>query len=323
MAARLLGPLFVITVVVSSSLARAEEPADIARFAEEIRQLREEVQKLSKSVEELKSAGILADAKLLAEMLNEEDPERGLRLWGAQVLEKWEGSDPYREVIYRGGDAGMRYLARLPNLEVLDLSYSQITDDGMRWIAGVKGLRTLNLTGTRVGDAGLKHLAELSGLERLDLNNKDITGAGLASLRRLENLEYLRISAAAIDDESLENLAGLSKLAELGLLGLNDALSYPDRARGKFRGDGLKYLTKLKRLKDVDLTHTVLRDEAFEHLAKMPALRSLRLGVQDFGDKGLGYLKSMNALEYLEGGVDSEQQRELQDALPKLFIYNP
>lgn len=304
--------------------ASGDEPTDAAKLVEEIRQLREEVRALSKSVDELKSSATLADAKQLAELLDQNDPEIGLRMWGASVAEEWrENSTSYRAVVYRGADPGLRYLARLPDLQVLDLSYSQVTDDGLRWIAGIKDLRELNLVGTPIGDEGLKHLAGLTSLQRLEFNSRKVTGAGLRSLAKLENLEQLRIADAAIDDASLENLAGLSKLTYLALLHLNDTLRYPDKGRDTFRGDGLKHLTKLKQLKEVDLMHTRIRDEALEHLANMPSLTSLQLGVQYFGPAGVEHLKRMTKLEYLEGGVDSEQQREVQEALPKLFIYNP
>src|SRR5216117_114249 len=91
-------------------------------------------------------------------------------------------------------DAEMMELARLPDLERLDLSHTRITDEGMlnlkpapkikdlklyysEWITdqgitaikGWKRLARLNVRGTRVSDGTLDIVSHMPGLEALDI----------------------------------------------------------------------------------------------------------------------------------------------------------
>jgi hypothetical protein len=66
----------------------------------------------------------------------------------------------------------------------LDLSYSQITDEGMRHVIGLDKLYWLNLEGTQVSDAGLEHLKTLTNLELLRIKNTDVTGESVKRLQQ-------------------------------------------------------------------------------------------------------------------------------------------
>ena len=52
-------------------------------------------------------------------------------------------------------DAGLKVLAKMPNLEHLDLRGTAVGDDGVRALAPLHNLQTLGLYGTAVTDAGL------------------------------------------------------------------------------------------------------------------------------------------------------------------------
>ena len=51
-------------------------------------------------------------------------------------------------------------------------------------MAKLKQLQSLNLTFTQVTDAGLKDLAKLKQLQRLDLTFTQVTDAGVAELQK-------------------------------------------------------------------------------------------------------------------------------------------
>lgn len=75
----------------------------------------------------------------------------------------------------------------------LDLNSTQITDEGMKELAGLKDLQMLNLQETPVTDAGLKELARLKVLQSLNLFRTQVTDEGLKELTGLRNLQTLNL----------------------------------------------------------------------------------------------------------------------------------
>ena len=74
-------------------------------------------------------------------------------------------------------------LEEQPDLEVLVLCGSQVTDAGLVHLQGLKRLRLLHLADTQVTDAGLVHLQGLTQLRSLDLARTQVTEDGVANLR--------------------------------------------------------------------------------------------------------------------------------------------
>ena len=108
--------------------------------------------------------------------------------FGDAELQRLEsvGNDLARLDLSRTGitDAGLKVLAKMPNLEHLDLRGTAVGDEGMRALAGLKNLETLSLYGTAVTDAGLEVLRGLPSLRRLYVGGTPVTEPGLAALRR-------------------------------------------------------------------------------------------------------------------------------------------
>ena len=56
-------------------------------------------------------------------------------------------------------DAGLKHLvARLSQLQQLDIASTHITDAGLEYLKGLTRLQTLDLDGTQITYAGLEHL---------------------------------------------------------------------------------------------------------------------------------------------------------------------
>ena len=104
-----------------------------------------------------------------------------------------------------------RSLAPFTRLEILDLSYAPIDDEGLRALAGMPNLTRLYLRDTLVTDEGLRYLQELRRLTELDLAGARLTDAGLPYLKNLTALTRLNLLGAAVTDQGLENLAGLTR----------------------------------------------------------------------------------------------------------------
>lgn len=63
-------------------------------------------------------------------------------------------------------DAGLKSLAKLPNLRALDLTRTAVTSAGLASLTGLKNLEALNLTDTAIDDAGVAKLKALPALKR-------------------------------------------------------------------------------------------------------------------------------------------------------------
>ena len=104
-------------------------------------------------------------------------------------------------------DSDLRRLNQYPNLSLLDLSLTHITDEGMQEIKTLNGitelnlyfaqyvtdegvaaikdwkkLKRLNLQGTKAGDSALEHIAGITALESLNVGSTLMTDVGLERL---------------------------------------------------------------------------------------------------------------------------------------------
>ena len=91
----------------------------------------------------------------------------------------------------------------------------ELTDEGLRPVAALKNVVVLNLRDTQITSAGLVHLKGLSKLRRLHLERTQIGDEGIENLAGLDNLEYLNLYGTKITDKVLDQLAGLKNLKQL------------------------------------------------------------------------------------------------------------
>lgn len=91
-----------------------------------------------------------------------------------------------------------------------------LTDDDLTALGKLAPqLRILNLRQSGLTDAQLKHLGSFENLTHLRLELNPITDAGLATLGGLSKLEYLNLYGTHITNASLKPLGALPKLREL------------------------------------------------------------------------------------------------------------
>lgn len=143
-------------------------------------------------------------------------------------------------------DAGVSHLSRLPKLERICLTFSQIGDEGVRVLAQLPRIQFINVQGGHFTDRGLEFLKDKGQLRELSigLGPTTVTDAGLRHLRGLINLEVLDLRDTEITDNGLVHLKGLTKLKYLVL------------CNTQITDTGLKQLVELKRLKDLFLAGT-------------------------------------------------------------------
>jgi Leucine Rich repeat len=107
---------------------------------------------------------------------------------GPAWLRKLLGDNYFSEVdavvfsIFGVRDADLVHLKGLPQLHVLDLSGTQVTDDGLLYVNGLITLQHLDLSNTRITDAGLVNLKGLAELQCLLVQDTQVTHAGVEEL---------------------------------------------------------------------------------------------------------------------------------------------
>ena len=125
---------------------------------------------------------------------------------------------------HRITDTGLQQLAKLSNLEVLNLYGNDVTDAGLMHLQALRKIRELNLSLLAITDAGLKHLKPLNKLEHLELLYSEgfagptLTDGLVEFLEPLSNLTTLNLTGAKMTDAGLERLRVMKKLKTLQLV---------------------------------------------------------------------------------------------------------
>jgi len=233
-------------------------------------------------------------------------------------------------------DDGLHHLARMPQLQHLDLSNypgSRITDRGLEVLrhlrnlrdfqicwqpgisdAGVANLRfceqleSVNLLGTPTGDGAIHALTGKCSLRRLR-SGKLVTDAGLPSLHDIPafktwqggEIKYSLMSPEAEPNHLLLDgpftNEGLSHLAGLeGLFGLSFFWHVSAMTPA-----GLKSLAGLPNLGLLGCEGKLCNDEAMRHIAAIPRLRMLMAQGTVATDDGFAALSCSRTLESIWG----------------------
>ncbi|EFJ31715.1 hypothetical protein SELMODRAFT_87311 [Selaginella moellendorffii] len=134
-------------------------------------------------------------------------------------------------------DAGLCFLAsNCKELTTIDVSYTEITDDGVRCLSNLPSLRVLNLAAcSNVGDAGLTRTS--TSLLELDLSCcRSVTNVGISFLSK-RSLQFLKLGFCSpvkkrsqITGQLLEAVGKLTQIQTLKLAGCEIA------------GDGLRFV---------------------------------------------------------------------------------
>lgn len=93
-------------------------------------------------------------------------------------------------------DSDLICLAKLTNLEDLQVSKTGITDDGLKYLAGLTNLTRLGIGGEKITDKGLIQLSRMNKLNQLILAG-NFTDEALLNLERLPTLHRLTIMEGA------------------------------------------------------------------------------------------------------------------------------
>lgn len=224
------------------------------------------------------------------------------------------------------GDNDLREVAKLDQLQALDLSGTAITRVGLKNVAASKNLQALDLLRTNLRDEDIKALAEIRSLKQLSLAGTKITNAGLRNLAPLQELTTLCLGNCRIDDDGLKHLAALPRLQvlDLGSTDITDAglkelqalteLSTLRIGAKRVTGASLKDLAQNRNLKSLTVRIHATSSPELAHLLHLEKLTLFHTGVSDDCLRAIGKLKNLRWLN-LEGsrGISSIGIEALQN----------
>ena len=103
-------------------------------------------------------------------------------------------------------DAGMKYVAQMPQLWLLRLSSTQIGDKGLQNLLPLKKLEFLVLDGTKVTNDGIKVITKFPILETLNLSKTNVDDGGIDTLAKLKSVDMLYLEGTKMTDKGIEKL---------------------------------------------------------------------------------------------------------------------
>lgn len=182
------------------------------------------------------------------------------------------------EILLPGKDRPQPSELPLPNAPFrvvnVNLTLSEIDDDGLKNLLGLSQLRFLSLhQAVHISDNGLAHLAPLTCLEVLDLCRTQITDASLEWVGRQRRLQRLSLHETALTDAGMRHVSNLKDLTALNL------------SRTQVSDAGLVHLIGMTRLTWLQLRETAVTDEGLRHLRHLTALRELYLDPNKISEK--------------------------------------
>lgn len=223
-----------------------------------------------------------------------------------ESLSEFDNTNVTEDLVMRGSKLtgpGLAHLIHLP-LRRLALSTSNMPNRAIDEIKHMKKLEILDISGTNVDDQGLIELAKLPKLKTLFIKDEEkISNHGLANLATFQTLETLYLSKNQwLRAEGIRNIA---KCPALRVLKLDrSGISAPDLVPIK----ELKHL-KVLTLRDIhigddaiknlegtpieqlDLQHTEITDKALISLSKMPQLKEVGLNKNMLTDSAIDALQ--------------------------------
>lgn len=165
------------------------------------------------------------------------------------------------------GDNECKIVSRLPELRKIDLSFTNVTDNGIKSLSDSKTLSDFVISSSKVTGGCLKYLGAVHDLRMLELDGLPrVNLSDLQALLRCQKLNNLNVGHVPIGDEGLRLLCKIDSIRDLTI----DTCSISDSGTKALVG------TKIGRLSLAD--NPGITDRTIPYLIKMPMLRQFRYG---------------------------------------------
>lgn len=209
-----------------------------------------------------------------------------------------------------GSDAAVAELVKaVPNLEYLNLGFSQVTDKAFPDIAKLSKLRELKLMDLPITSAAMVSIAKLPALQQLDVSKTAIGDEGLEALKDSPITNLWFNTMKGVTKKGVAAMAAMPRLTNLVLQFAQINGEVEELAKSKTLKDitfmsstlddvGGVQLAKIKTLESLFLWSTKVTDKTMEALAGLP-LKTLYVSSTPITDAGLKPLAKIKTLETL------------------------
>jgi serine/threonine protein kinase len=165
------------------------------------------------------------------------------------------------------GDKECEIVAQFPRLTKIDLSLTNVTDDGIKHLCDSRSLTQLVISSSKATGDCLQFLTDIPGLNVLEMDGlSKVDLNDLQALRRCRNLTLLNVGHIPIGDDGLRILSGIESVRDLSI----DSCGITD--------GGIKSLAgkKLFRLSLAD--NSGITDKTIPYIMQIPTLHHFRYG---------------------------------------------
>ena len=197
-------------------------------------------------------------------------------------------------------DAISKTLAKLTQLEHVELYDVAIDAETIRAIANSKKVYSIRLRNTDVTDDAIEFLALMPSLRHLSIDGMRRNGVSLAPLAKLSGISSLVLNDMQLTDEDLADLAGLRGLRTLAV------------RNGNLTGSGLHHLQKHPRLSGLEVIDCPLEAKYIADLAPI-TLNWLTLDgvpLNDAAAQAIGSMNSLVGISLRRTGVTDDQVKQ-------------
>ena len=228
-------------------------------------------------------------------------------------------------------DKCLEYVARLPNLEELDISGTRMNGSGLHFLANCLKLKRLELVAIKTLDPEFFHnFSTLTQIEYLGLSHCELPSSVLSYIAKCRSLNCLVLHENSITDEDAPFLCELENL-EILSLDYNDitdvALSYISELKSLYSLDlvgnsitdiGVDRVQDLNSLTGLNLSGTQITDRSMKVIAQFPHLRVLDVWQTAITDEGLRILSEGPASQTLMS-LSLKRTQLTQESVPLLL----
>ena len=117
-------------------------------------------------------------------------------------------------------DETWQSLQRLANVQWLDVSFSNITDENLTWLGQSEQLERLSLEGTQASAKTLENIRSIPSLRELDLSRcPNIDDGAVSLLANNDAIQVLWLTKTPITKSCLETLATMPNLRSVDVTG--------------------------------------------------------------------------------------------------------
>ncbi len=173
-------------------------------------------------------------------------------------------------------DLGLLALSPLKKLKKISIHDTSVTGAGFYSLATHRNLEFVDLSLSNVSDNIVDVLVRLPKLRYICLSSsKKVTGVGFDRLRICKDLEALSLEFTGVNDTGMRDLAKIESLKYLNVLGC------------RLSANAVNEIVKAKNLIELDISGMPIDDACLDLLATLPMLREVGLGNTNASKEGI------------------------------------